>query len=56
MNDIRLTKRGKVVIGVVIAALALAVYGMLLDAVTPDECKVPTDQMSDWCVSMIYER
>lgn len=56
MQDIRLTRRGKIVFGTFIAALGLATYWMLLDIVTPDECKVPVDQMSNGCVMTIYER
>lgn len=55
MQDIRLTKRGKVVFGIFLAALGLATYWMLLDIVTPNECKVPRDQMSAGCVMTIYE-
>jgi hypothetical protein len=54
--DIRLTTRGKVVFGVFIAALSLATYWMLLDIVTPSECKVSNAQMSAACQTLIYEK
>lgn len=56
MQDIRLTRRGKIVFGIFLAALGLATYWMLLDIVTPAECKVPVDQMSNGCIMTIYER
>ena len=54
--DIRLTRRGKIVFGIFIAALSIATYWMLHDIVTPSECKVPRDQMSAACHSLIFER
>jgi hypothetical protein len=54
--DIRLTTRGKIVFGVFIAALGLATYWMLLDIVTPNECKVPKAQMSAACEMLVYEK
>lgn len=53
--DIRLTRRGKIVFGIFIAALSLATYWMLMDIVTPEECKVPRAQMSAGCVQTIYK-
>lgn len=54
--DIRLTTRGKIVFGVIIAALGIATYGMLLDIVTPSECKVPRAEMSAACEMLVYEK
>lgn len=54
--DIRLTRRGKVVFGIFLAALGIATYWMLLDIVTPSECKVPKAQMSAGCEMLVYER
>lgn len=56
MQDIRLTKRGKVVFGIFLAVLGFATYWMLLDIVTPAECKVPMDQMSQGCLMTVYEQ
>lgn len=56
MQDIRLTRRGKIVFGIFLATLGLATYWMLLDIVTPAECKVPMEQMSAGCIATIYER
>jgi hypothetical protein len=56
MQDIRLTTRGKIVFGTFLAALSIATYWMLLDIVTPAECKVPAAQMSEGCASLVYEK
>lgn len=56
MQDIRLTTRGKVVFGIFLAALSIATYWMLLDIVTPDNCKVPAAQMSEACAMLVYEK
>jgi len=56
MQDIRLTRRGKIVFGIFLATLGLATYWMLMDIVTPAECKVPVEQMSNGCMMVIYER
>lgn len=49
MNSIRLTRRGKIVLAVAI----LAMFWALVNAVTPDECKVEWDQMSAGCKSLV---
>lgn len=56
MNDIRLTTRGKIVFGVLAATLGIAIYGMLLDLVTPSECKVSRAEMSAACEMLVYEK
>lgn len=50
MNAIRLTTRGKVVL----AILAIAGVLALMASVTPDECKVSSDNMSQACKSLLY--
>ena len=46
----KLTNRGKAVITI----LFIVVWGLLLNGTTPDQCKVPTDQMSQFCIDLIY--
>lgn len=46
----KLTNRGKAVI----AILFIVIWGLLLNGTTPDQCKVPTDQMSEYCIDLIY--
>ena len=50
MNDIRLTTRGKIIL---VAAIFATVYGLFI-AVTPEECNVPTEDMSQGCISLLY--
>jgi hypothetical protein len=50
MAKSRLTRRGKIVI----AILFITVWGLLLNGTTPDQCKVPVDQMSQFCIDLIY--
>lgn len=38
---------------VALVAGVLAVIWLALDATTPDECKVPTEQMSAACLSLL---
>lgn len=54
MNDIRLTRRGKIVVAIALAALAVAVYWLMLDTVTPEECKVDTASMSAACKALVF--
>jgi hypothetical protein len=42
--------RRRVAVGVVFIALAL----WALDATTPEMCKVPTEQMNQFCLDLIY--
>lgn len=50
MTSIRLTRRGKVVLALAI----IATFWALVSAVTPDECKVATKEMSSACKSLVY--
>lgn len=36
------------------AALFLALYAWLMDVTTPDQCKVPIEQMSQFCLDLRY--
>lgn len=50
MSDIRLTRRGKVVLAIAI----LATFWALMNAVTPDECKVDAADMSAQCKALVF--
>jgi hypothetical protein len=50
MTKTRLTRRGKIVV----AIIAVAIFWWLNDVTTPDECKVPIDQMSQFCIDLMY--
>jgi hypothetical protein len=55
MNNIRLTTRGKIVLAVLAVLAGYLVASAALGAVTPDECKVPNDQMTQGCIALIYK-
>ena len=46
----RLTNRGRLVV----ALLALIAVATIINAITPDECKVPVGQMSQFCLDVMY--
>lgn len=50
----RLTRRGRLVIGWAIALAFLAVFALANYATTPSECRVPTEQMSQFCLDLMY--
>jgi len=50
MENARLTRRGKIVLGI---AIAVIVY-WLFDITTPEQCKVPLEEMSQWCKDFRY--
>ena len=55
MTDIRFTTRGKIVLAVLAVLAGYLVASAALSAVTPDELQVPTDQMTQGCITLIYE-
>ena len=46
----RLTRRGKFVVAITI----LLTLAWLNDVTTPDQCKVPVGEMSQFCLDLIY--
>jgi hypothetical protein len=50
MENARLTRRGKIVLGIVIAVIVYWLY----DITTPDQCKVAIENMSQWCKDLRY--
>lgn len=50
MAKARLTRRGKIVVGILFAVVVYWAY----DITTPDQCKVPIEQMSEWCKDLRY--
>lgn len=53
-QPIRLTRRGRIVRGIVIAILAYLAFAWLNDITTPEACKVPVEQMSYGCKALLY--
>jgi len=50
MENARLTRRGKIVLGIVMAVIVYWLY----DITTPDQCKVAIENMSEWCKDLRY--
>lgn len=46
----RLTRRGRFVV----ALLVLLVVSWLFNVTTPQECKVPVGEMSQFCLDLLY--
>ena len=51
---VRLTRRGRVVVGLILFAIFLAVFAFLNDITTPEQCKVPLEEMSTFCKNLLY--
>ena len=39
---------------IAVAVIFFALVGWAFDATTPEQCKVPTEQMNQYCVDLIY--
>jgi hypothetical protein len=46
----KLTRRGKIVLTIVL----LAIVWWLFDVTTPEQCKVPVEQMNQFCIDLMY--
>lgn len=49
-----LTKRGVIVRNIVVAILAVWLFSVVDNAITPDKCKVDVSQMSQGCKDLLY--
>ena len=50
MAKSRLTRRGKIVLAIVV----MAIVWWLFDVTTPEQCKVPVEQMNQFCLDLMY--
>lgn len=53
MSKLKLTRRGKILRAVLIAALIAGLWRAGY-ATTPKECRVPVSDMSQFCLNLIY--
>ena len=53
-TKVSLTRRGQIVVGLLVATLAIATLMLVETLTTPAKCKVPADKMSQGCVSLVY--
>jgi hypothetical protein len=54
LMGVRLNKRGRMVIGTLLFVAFLMLWAFLDNATTPESCKVPTEQMSQFCLDLLY--
>jgi hypothetical protein len=54
LMGVRLNKRGRMVIGTLLFVAFLMLWAFLDNATTPEMCKVPTEQMSQFCLDLLY--
>lgn len=54
MGSVRLTRRGRIVRNIAIALLALGALALIESVTTPEQCKVPLEQMSQFCKDLRY--
>ena len=53
-TKLRLTNRGKVVVGILLTALLLALFSYADRVTTPEACRVPTEQMTQECLDTMF--
>ena len=54
MNDMKLTRRGKAVVAVIAILAGYLLVSAVFNSVTPTECKVPTKELSQGCITLLY--
>jgi selenocysteine lyase/cysteine desulfurase len=54
MMGVTLNKRGRIVIGTMLFIAFMALWAFLDNATTPEMCKVPTEQMNQFCLDLLY--
>lgn len=54
LMGVRLNKRGRIVVGTMLFVSFLMLWAFLDNATTPESCKVPTEQMSQFCLDLLY--
>ena len=54
LMGVRLTKRGRYVVGTALFVAFLMLWAFLDNATTPEMCKVPTEQMNQFCLDLLY--
>lgn len=54
LMGVTLNKRGRIVVGTLMFVAFLMLWAFLDNATTPESCKVPTEQMSQFCLDLLY--
>lgn len=55
VRQMKLTKRGRRVRAGLLTALILAIIWLLNDMTTPDQCKVEFENLSQFCLDLLYK-
>lgn len=50
----KLTRRGRIVRNLFIVGLLIALFSFLFNVTTPQQCKVPVNEMSQFCLDLLY--
>lgn len=53
-TKLRLTPRGRVVVGILAFLAFLAAWALLDHLTTPEVCRVPFEEMSQGCINLLY--
>lgn len=51
---VSLTKRGRYVVGTILFLLFLAVFALADHITTPEQCRVPLEEMNNFCKDLLY--
>lgn len=54
MGSVRLTRRGRIVRNIAIGLLFLGLWALVEYMTTPAECRVPVEQMSQFCIDLRF--
>lgn len=54
MGSVRLTRRGRIVRNIAIGLLFLGLLALVEYMTTPAECRVPVEQMSQFCIDLRF--
>lgn len=53
MKDIRLTRRGRIVVAVMVTLAIIVLYSILNNVTMPEECRVSIAEMSETCRTLL---
>ena len=53
MRDIRLTRRGRIVVAVLVTLAVIVLYSILHNMTMPEECRVSIAEMSETCRTLL---
>jgi hypothetical protein len=53
-TKVQLTQRGRIVRNILLTILFFVVVSFVNDLITPDQCKVPFEELSQGCLNLLY--